>query len=339
MDLFRFDPPDLTDAEARRIADELYGVNGDTLRLRGERSHNTRFTTAGGSQYVLRVASAGEPDAMIDFHAHALVHLERTAPHLPLARMIPARTGQLVPAVQRRGLRHRVRLETFLPGVTFDDDQLVSGPGMRSIGELLGAVSAALADFHHPAASEFMPWDIANGLILDATLREALPADAGELVDRARPRLESATAAMAELPRQIIHNDGHAGNLLRRDATSDRVTGLIDFGDLVHTVTAADIAVCGASLAPHQTDPTASLAALTAGYHTHHPLSPSEVAAIPDLVLARLVLSTLMIHYQITNAAHIADAVARERAGTLANLERWLDIQPALAAAVIEEEL
>ena len=85
MELFRFDPPELTDADVSRVADELYGVAGDTLRLRGERSHNTRFTTASGEQYVLRVASESEPDAAIDFHAQALVHLERRAPHLPTA--------------------------------------------------------------------------------------------------------------------------------------------------------------------------------------------------------------------------------------------------------------
>ena len=33
MELFRFDPPELTDADVSRVADELYGVAGDTLRL------------------------------------------------------------------------------------------------------------------------------------------------------------------------------------------------------------------------------------------------------------------------------------------------------------------
>ena len=97
MDLFRFDPPELTDADARRIADDLYGLTGRTQRLRGERSHNTRFTTADGDAFVLRVASASEPDAAIDCHAEALVHLERSAPQLPIARMRAARNGQLVP--------------------------------------------------------------------------------------------------------------------------------------------------------------------------------------------------------------------------------------------------
>jgi hydroxylysine kinase len=343
MELFRFDPPELTDADARRVADELYGITGDTLRLRGERSHNTRFTTPSGERYVLRVASASEPDDAIDFHARAFVHLERRAPHLPIARMLSARSGQLVPAVELAGRRHRVRLETFLPGITFDDDQQVSHEGMRRIGEVLGGVAAALADFEHPAATGFMPWDIANGKILDPQLTDALPADARALLERAHPRLLEATEAMAGLPRQVIHNDGHAGNLLRTDHTSDTITGLIDFGDLVHTVTVADIAVSGANLVPHQTDPTGALGALTAGYAAglapHRALTDDELDAIPDLVLCRLVLSTQVAEYQLVHAPHIAELVARERPGLLANLARWLDVDPAAATDRIREML
>ncbi len=35
-------------------------------------------------------------------------------------------------------------------------------------------------------------------------------------------------------PSQIIHNDAHPHNLLRADAVSQDVVGLIDFGDMVH---------------------------------------------------------------------------------------------------------
>ncbi len=351
MELFRFDPPQPGDADVRRIADELYGVTGDTLTLRGERSHNTRFTTSTGEQYVLRIASANEPDEAIDCHAQALVHLERRAPDLPVARMLPGRDGRLVPTAELDGRRHRVRLETFLPGVTFDDDQHVSLDGMRRIGELLGGVAAALATFDHPAASGFMPWDIANGKILDPALTGALPDDTRELVDRAHPRLLRATETMRSLPRQIVHNDGHAGNLVRADGGADRgadrgadtVTGLIDFGDLVHTVTIADIAVSGASLVPHQADPTGALGALTAGYAVglapHRPLTDHELVVVPDLVLCRLVLSTLLVEYQIAHAPHIAEAVAAERPGLLAKLASWLDVDPAAATERIREML
>jgi Ser/Thr protein kinase RdoA (MazF antagonist) len=343
IELFRFDPPDLTDAEARRIADELYGLTGDTLRLRGERSHNTRFTTADGEQFVLRVASASEPDDAIDLHARALIHLEQRAPHLPVARMRSAHNGQLVPATEVAGRRHRVRLETYLPGTTFRDDQVISDAGLRSIGELLGGVAAALADFDHPASAGFMPWDIANGKVLDRELTDGLRPDARALVDRSMPRLERAVATMGSLPHQIVHNDGHPGNLLRADEGSDAITGIIDFGDLVRTVTVADIAVSGAGLVPHQADPAAALASLTSGYAAGlaplRDLTDHEVAAVPDLVLCRLVLSTLLTEFQISHADHIADEVAAERPGLLAKLARWLEVDPAAAADRIRELL
>jgi Ser/Thr protein kinase RdoA (MazF antagonist) len=297
------------------------------------------FTIHDGGQFVLKIASPSEPPATIDFHARALVHLEQRAPGLPLARMRPSVDGRLVPAVDLDGKPHCVRLVTYLPGVTFDDDQVISPTGLRAIGTLVGALSAALSDFDHPAAGGFMAWDIANGLILDADLWSGLGRDARSLLAPARQRLSAALDVMQRLPRQIIHNDAHAGNLLRSDSTSDLVTGVIDFGDLVHTVTVADLGVSGANLVPHQADPIAALAALAAGFHAHRPLIDAEISALPELVLCRLALSTLLVEHQISNAPHIAEAVAAERPGLLANLARWLALDPLEVADRIEEAL
>ena len=339
MDLFRFDPPTLTDDEVGSIAAERYGLAGATQRLRGERSHNTLFTTDDGGQFVLKIASPSEPHATIDFHAKALVHLERHAPRLPVARMVQSLDGELVPVIDVGGQRHSMRLVTYLAGVTFDDDQPISLRGLRAIGSLVGALSAALVGFDHAASGEFMPWDIANGLILDAELWSGLGDDARSLLTPVRPRLEAALDVMQRLPRQIIHNDGHGGNLLRSSSDSDIVTGVIDFGDLVHTVTVADLGVSGANMVPHQADPIAALAALASGFHEHRPLSEVEVAALPELVLCRLTLSTLLVEHQIAQAPHIAEAVADERPGLIANVERWLAIDPEQAADHIQENL
>ena len=68
-------------------------------------------------------------------------------------------------------------------------------------------------------------------------------------------------------------------------------------------------------------------------------MTDAELDAVPDLVLCRLVLSTLLAEYQIVHAPHIADAVAQERPGLLANLARWLDVDPAAATDRIRELL
>ncbi len=328
MDLFGFDPPPLDDAEVARIAHEYYGLDGRRQRLRGERSLNTLFTTDDGHRYVLKIASSKDPLATIEFHARALRHLEQFAPALPVARMVPALDGALVPVLDRCGVLHGIRLVTFLPGVTFDENQLISDDGLARIGALVGALSAALADFDHPAADEFMPWDMANGLILDRELWAGLGDDARAALEPARERLERASEIMSILPRQVIHNDAHAGNLLRAGVDSDVVTGVIDFGDLVRTAAVADLGVSGANLVPQQVDPVAALTALVRGFHSRRPVAGDELAAVPELVLARLALSTLFTDHQIRVAPHIADAVAAERPSLLANLRRWLALDP-----------
>ena len=56
-------------------------------------------------------------------------------------------------------------------------------------------------------------------------------------------------------------------------------------------------------------------------------------------LLARLVLSTLLVEYQLANVPHLAVHVAAERPGTHVALSRWLEIDPARAAATIGERL
>lgn len=340
MDLFRFDPPELdraavVDMAARRWRLEVRSVR----RLRGERSHNSLIETADGRLLVLKVQSASEDPATIEFHAQALVHLASVDPSLPIERMVPTLDGELVPILRRDGRAHPVRLVTYLPGVTFHDGQMVSVGACRAIGALLGRVSHGLATFDHPAADAFMPWDIANGLIADGELRAGASPATRRLVAAADDRLASARAAMAVLPRQVIHNDGHAGNLLRADESSEVVTGLIDFGDLVRTVTVADVAVAAANLAPHQADPCVAAAAIAAGYHVHRPLDDAEIAALADLVLARISLSSLLVEHQIAHAPHIADDVRLELPLLHRALQSWLAIDPADVTDAVHRSL
>lgn len=337
MDLFAFDPPEIDPTEIDGIARRFYGVTGAMTRLRGERSHNTLIKTGDGVELVLKIASANETVATVRMHAAALIHLERHAPHLPVARLVRSRDGNPVPIVDRAGRMHAMHLVTHLPGVTFGDRDPISTAGLEEIGALIGAVSAALADFEHPDAEHFVAWDIANGLVHDDELWAGLARDAARTLEFARPRLSEAVAVMPALPRQVIHNDGHAGNLLRSGSGSDQVTGIIDFGDLVHTVTVADLAVAGANLAPHQADPIAALVALVDGFRSRRVVSNAELEALPDLVLCRLVLSVLLVEHQIAHAPHIAAVVSEERPGLLAAVERWLSIDPEIVRKRLTE--
>lgn len=326
--MFRFDPPQLDVDEALEIARERWDIDGTGRRLPGERSFNTWIETRSGRQVVLKIQSAGEDPATIDLHARALRHVERRAPHLPVARMLPTSDGVLVPGVSIGGRIHPARMVTYLPGRDFDGAEAVSERGLRAIGALLGGLAAALADFEHPAAGGFMAWDLANGLVVDGAMRDGIGAESARVLELADDRLHRAVDLMSSLPRQVIHNDGHAGNLLRPHPASDEVCGVIDFGDVVHTIRVADVAIAGESFAPTADDPVGVLAAITAGYHAHHRLTGRETAAIPDLVLVRMALTIVLLEHQIVAVPHLATRAARHLPHVVRATERWIGLDP-----------
>jgi Ser/Thr protein kinase RdoA (MazF antagonist) len=337
--LFGFDPPELGVDAVLMIAAEHWEVSGTPRRLRGERSHNTLIAGPGGAAWTLQVQSASEDPAVIDLQTQAMRHLERRAPDVPTSRVVPTVTGEVHAEVEVAGRRHLARLVTFLPGTTFDATAPLPVEAYRRIGDLLARIAVGLADFEHPVAAHFMPWDLANGLIVDDTLRSDLTASSIAALDSIDDRLHAVVATMRSLPRRTIHNDGHAGNLVRRDATSHEVSGVIDFGDLVHTVTAADVAIIAESFAPDHPDPASVVAAATAGYHAHVTLTDSEIEAVPDLVLARAALNVLLAEHQIRHAPHLAPGAAASLPDVVERLVRWSRLDAGAMIARVHEAI
>ena len=321
--LFGFDPPELGPDEPLRIAREHWGVTGASVRLRGERSHNTHIDAGDGQAWTLQVQSASEDPAVIDLQTRAMAHLAEHAPDVPVPRVVPTLDGSLHATVVVDGRPHLARLGTFAPGETFDPTTPLADATYRRIGEVIASIAAGLDGFEHTAAEHFMPWDIANGLVVDDELRSGLHAASAAALASVDERLHAAVDTMSAMPRRTIHNDGHAGNLVRPDPASDQVSGVIDFGDLVHTVTAADVAIIAESFAPDHPDPGAVVAAVTAGYHARVPLGADEVDAIPELVLARTALNVVLAEHQIRHAPHLAAHAAAALPDVVERLVRW----------------
>jgi hydroxylysine kinase len=338
MDLFGFDPPEIADDEMADIARRHWGIGGAATPLRGERSANAHLVADDGTEYLLQVKSATERPDVTDLETKALLHLAERDPGLPVARVVPTSDGAPLAEVERHGDTHLGRMVTFLPGTTFEPDELLPESSYEAIGDVLGRLAAGLADFEHPAAQHFMPWDIANGLIVDDGLRAHLGAGR-EVIERVDERLHAVSATMSTLPRATIHNDGHAGNLVRPGTTSVRVTGVIDFGDLVHTVAGADVAIAAESFAPDHPEPTATLAAIAAGYHGRSPLCDAEIAALPELVLARAALSVLLLEYMLRHVPNVAAGANHALDGVIDRLDRWNALDPVGMAEQVARRL
>lgn len=285
---------------ALALAREHYGLAPRATRLTGERDENFRLTTADGAQYVLKIANPAENPAETDFQTAALLHIEKTDPALPCPRVLRDRSGGThVRFVDQAGTGRTGRVLTFLPG-------RLLGAATRSrrqraaCGRIGARLSLALRGFGHAAAQRTIVWDVRHTghmrrLLEDLPGFPFRPAAAG-LLARLTPRIES---QLPGLRQQIVHNDLNPLNILVDPADQDRVTGVIDFGDMTHTALIADVAVTAAELIPPDCtdagEARESVLDVVSAYHEGVPLLAAELALLGALTAARL-LMTLVIH-------------------------------------------
>jgi 4-aminobutyrate aminotransferase-like enzyme/Ser/Thr protein kinase RdoA (MazF antagonist) len=269
---------------AAELARQHFGIDASATRLPSERDQNFLLHTGTSQHFVLKIANGSEAESFLDAQNKVLEHLASRVDFCP--RVIKATSGEATVAVGG----HLARLVTWLPGRTLGEARWHSAALLENLGVRLGQLRGALEDFDHPATHRDFYWDPARAtqtigerisLVVNPAMRRTVEQILERLERDSRPRLE-------RLPRSVVHNDANDYNVL---VSGDRVTGLIDFGDMVHTYSLADPAVAMAYASLDKPDPLAALAAIARGYHSVRPFSDDELAVLFELVCVRLCVS------------------------------------------------
>ncbi len=324
----RFDPPSVPLDHVADVLAEHWGLSGRLRPLDGERDQNTRVTTDDGRDFVLKIASPSEDPLVADFQCAALRHVAAADSGIGIPLVVPTADGHDIVSTSVDGAPAPTRLLTFVEGITFDDAGTLDLGALTEVGASQGRLARAFGGFEHPAAGNFMAWSLDAGMIHHDDLWDGL-GEAGrvaagpfrERVDAVATRIESADPA---LRRQVLHNDGHRGNLLRSDTSSTEVTGVIDFGDIADTCVVADLAICVASFVDGHPDQADAGAAIVAGYDRWTSLTDTEIDVLVDAVLQRIVLGLLLVEFQRRHApehrlGEIGDGLSEYRA----NMTAW----------------
>ena len=276
----------------RSLAKERYGLNGELVALTGERDRNYRLESArDGARYMLKLSHPAESPLVADFQTQALIHIAAADPGLPVQRIVPTLAGAPSFVVEPPdGLPRVVRLFTYLPGLPLPDAPRSMAQRVN-LARTLARLDLALSGFEHPAGRLELPWDIqradsVRGLLvhIDDPTRRALADGALAAFERiARPVLPGLRA-------QPIHNDFNIYNVLVDPAETDRIAGVLDFGDMVHAPLIDDLAVAAAYQLGSGDDPLADIVPFVAAYHAVLPLQPTEVDLLFTLMTARLTM-------------------------------------------------
>lgn len=289
-------------SEASALVCELWSIDVATgTRLAAEKDDTFRLDTAVGETFVLKVSHPNEDPDEVAFETELMQHVHASAHGVPVPRLLRSADGRTVVPIQDEAGQHRLaRLMTFVAGTTLDST--VSSPRERErVGEALAKLRHATADFSHPADRRMCAWDVRHLLALSPLLDRVADAAHRELLADGLTRFMSvAEPQLPELRTQVLHNDFSQSNILVDHEAPEFVTGIIDFGDAVHTAIAVDVSTALLNQLPRDAaqrpveDLFADARDVLRGYLRFADLTEIELAVIPHLVMGRAVARALI---------------------------------------------
>jgi len=328
----KFSTPSFRASEALYLAETLYGLTGAINVLPGERDQNFYLQTETGD-YVLKIAEGGESLESLELQTQTLQRLAQYAPHLALPRVIATQSGAtLTPIQSPNGTTHLVRLVSYVPGRLWVDCKPRTVEMLYSLGEVLGTLDRALADFDHPAAHRPLKWDLAQSAWIADYISYIENPVQRFMVKRHLERFQQLQPQLSQLRTSIIYNDANDANILVEagNAPARKVIGVIDFGDMVHSYTVGELAIACAYALMGQPDPLDAATHIVAGYHHAYPLTENELEVLYPLICLRLAVSVTNSAYQRVVEANNPYLVVSEDAAW-ALLDKLADISPNVA--------
>lgn len=297
--------PNFSLEEASEIAERHFGVHGTATLLASERDQNFKIAASTGKTFVLKIANSQEPREMLEAQNGALLHLQGSLDFTPF--VVEANDGSHIVDVESSTTgRHLVRLMTFLSGTLLANEQRQSAELLRDLGVKVGQIDNVLSSYDHPALHYDFHWDLANAPSVVGQYRHLIPdATVSALVHQiSNDYAEHYASRVQQLPKSIIHNDANDHNVVVGGGSdlysrNQSVTGIIDFGDMIHSHTAGGLAIAIAYAVLDKSDPLTTACQVVSGYHAAFPLSAEEIALLWPLVLMRLSTSAAMAGFQM----------------------------------------
>ena len=323
-DILETQSPDFPIEKVNTFANKLYGLTGKLSPLDSERDQNFHISTETGDQYVIKIANNAEDPAIIDMQIKALQHIAMVNPELPVPKVLLSRNGLTIEQIQAdNGTKHHVRLLTYMPGAPPKEnptDQAL----LRPMGACLAQLVLALQGFFHPIAGYELLWDLKHTSKLRQYLPHITDINHHELVSYFLDRFDqNVLPLIPNLRAQIVHNDFVPDNILVSENDPGQIVGIIDFGDMTHTLLINDLATTIAPMIRRHADPVGAAAEIIAGYHEIIPLEDAELRILYDLIAARLTMLNIIAYWRVgihpDNREYIVGGVEE----TWLTLEAW----------------
>jgi 4-aminobutyrate aminotransferase-like enzyme/Ser/Thr protein kinase RdoA (MazF antagonist) len=328
-DILKTQSPSFTIDQVKDIVNQLYGLTGNLFPLVSERDQNFYITTETGDQFVIKIANTAEDPAIIDMQIKALEHIALVDPKLPVPEVLFSRNGLAIEQIQaENSANHNIRILTYLSGAHPKDDPSDHAL-LRPIGACLARLVLALRGFFHPIANYELLWDLKHTSKLRQYLPHITDLNHHQLATYFLDRFDrNVLPLIPKLRAQIVHNDLVPDNILVAENDPGRIVGIIDFGDMTHTLLINDLATTIAPTLLEHADPVGVAAEIVAGYHELVPIEDVELRILYDLIGARLTMLNVIASWRAAIHPYNRDYIAGGVNETWSMLEVWRSLKP-----------
>lgn len=300
---------------------EFYGFNGQIKPISGERDKNFYFISIDGNEYVVKVSSLID-GKVSEYQAQALQHMANINPSLPIPRVVKTKGGDNQLVVNFNSTDSGVlRILTWLPGAPLGEHPL-NHSLVEAVASVQTKITKSLNGFSHEAQKHQLVWDMEQAELLKEMM---CVRSLGERYDYVAPIIsdfiENKLDALAGMRRQVIHNDFNPHNILI-DVSSNSVSGILDFGDIIESATVIDLSVALSYMIDiDKADPLENVLIYLSRYHIEIPLLNRELDLLFDLVKMRLAMILVISTWRASMHSDRHDYVMRN------NLSSWFRLQ------------
>ena len=316
--------------EIKEIIKNLYDFKCSIKKLQSYSDQNFLITDNNGNKFIFKVSNPSERKEFIETQELVLEHLNQNCLKYQFPQSIAAKNGESFSQIKTKdGILHIARLLTFIEGTFLSENKALSPEILYKLGEFLSKINKALKSFDFPVLHRKLPWDLKNTLQARQKIKFIQDPNKRRLVEYFLLQFESIVLPAIPLLRSsIIHNDANDNNvLISKSETGEKITGIIDFGDMIYTNTINELAIALTYILFEKENPIETAMHVIRGYHSVLSLQELELELLYYLICARLCISvTMSAYHKRTEPDNEYITISEKPAWEL--LDRFIQINP-----------
>ncbi|MDN5204445.1 aminotransferase class III-fold pyridoxal phosphate-dependent enzyme [Fulvivirgaceae bacterium BMA10] len=289
--------PDFSIVEAEEVMRQSFGIAGTAKPLGSYIDQNFMIESTSGERYILKIANQSEAMEFVKAQADILNFLEKSDGGNKYPKSVKSPNDQDIIIVKNaKGEQFRARLLTFLNGTFMGEMQHHDEQMLESLGIFLAEMDNHMERFSNAfLVTNKSDWNLKYALDAKKHLSLIKDPQKRNLVNHFFFQFESfALPILSGQPQSIIHGDANELNIL---VTENKVSGIIDFGDMNFSYTINELAIALVYAMMDKDDPFDSASHVVKGYNQIKALTEEQIEILYYLIATRLCVSVCMSSY------------------------------------------